>query len=61
MFYVLTGFMFICDDCDVSSRFFSVKEARRCGWAVSKDYRRCYCSQCAPKHRNVGRKGVKRY
>ncbi len=59
-FYPIKRYTFIFDDCGVSDYFRSHKDARRHGWAVSKDYRKCYCPFCAAAHRNTGRNGVRR-
>ena len=42
---------YVCDDCGRTSAFTSYKKARAVGWAVSKDYKNCYCPACAPAHR----------
>lgn len=42
---------YICDDCGQEARFSGYQQARRAGWAVSKDYKNCYCPRCAPSHR----------
>lgn len=40
-----------CDDCGTCGEFSSYVLARAAGWAVSKDYKNCYCPACAPNHR----------
>ena len=42
---------YICDDCGREDAFSSYVKARAAGWAVSKDYKACYCPNCAPDHR----------
>lgn len=42
---------YVCDDCGREDAFASYVKARRAGWAVSKDYKNCYCPNCAPDHR----------
>lgn len=42
---------YICDDCGRDSKFTSYIKARAAGWAVSKDYKHCYCPIHAPDHR----------
>lgn len=56
----LDGRTYLCDDCRrVVNKFKSYKEAIAAGWAVSRDYTKCYCPKCAPNHRHVGRCGAK--
>lgn len=46
-----------CDHCSKKTSFTQirvVREIRAYGWALSKDYKKCYCPDCAPKFRNVG-------
>lgn len=43
-----------CDDCGRTDEFSSYKKARVANWAVSKDYAKCYCPNCAPSHRLGG-------
>ncbi len=45
---------YVCDDCGARCEFTGYVKARRAGWAVSKDYKKCYCTACAPDHRNGG-------
>lgn len=35
-------------------------KARDVGWAISADYQSRWCPNCAPLHRNVGRRGAAR-
>lgn len=43
--------LYICDDCGREDEFESYIKARNAGWAVAKDYTKCYCPSCAPEHR----------
>ena len=54
-FFIIKRVLVICDDCGTSAELdcFAVKDARRFGWSISKDYRKCYCPKCATLH--VGR------
>ena len=48
---------FTCDHCKKQVHYrdmHSAKDIRKYGWALSKDYKKCYCPTCAPKFRNVG-------
>ncbi len=58
MFWLVKEYQFLCDDCPKMEKFPNIKFARNEGWAVSKDKKKCYCNKCAPRHRNVGRKGI---
>ena len=60
MFFPMRSYKFVCDDCLKDDFFATPKYAREAGWAVSKDYRKCYCPSCAPARRNVGCKGGRR-
>lgn len=54
------GRTYICDDCRKNvCKFKSHKAAIAAGWAISRDYTKCYCPDCAPYHRHVGRAGAK--
>lgn len=58
MFYKIPVYYYWCDDCKAhyeTSDFSDLRDIRKLGWAISKDYKKCYCPKCAPKHRNVGR------
>lgn len=58
MFYSKRIFVFFCDDCGKNEEFSSIASfasVRKFGWAISKDYKKCYCPICAPKHRHTGR------
>lgn len=43
--------LYICDDCVREDEFTSYVKARSADWAISKDYKKCYCPNCAPDHR----------
>lgn len=45
------GIEYYCDDCPATAHFSSYSKARKAGWAVSRDYKKCYCPNCAPEHR----------
>ena len=53
-----------CDEpgCRVSCTYFdnnatkAIEQARRAGWAISKDLQSCWCSNHAHIHRSVGRR-----
>ena len=47
---------YACDDCGRKDEFSSYIKARAAGWAVAKDYSKCYCPACAPSHRRGGAK-----
>ena len=53
------GRNYICEDCRTIERFKSILAAKAAGWGISRDYRRCYCPDCAPRHRHTGRFGGK--
>ncbi len=46
--------IYICDDCHNQSVFKSYKKARAASWALCKDYKTCYCPDCATAHRLGG-------
>lgn len=48
---------YICDDCGAVGEFSSYIEARAADWAISRDYKTCYCPECAPPHRLGGANG----
>lgn len=52
--------LYNCDDCGREAEFTSYVKARLSGWAVSKDYSKCYCPACAPLHRK-GNAAAKNY
>lgn len=53
-----------CDEpgCHVSCTYFddnetkAIAQARRSGWAISKDRSKCWCANHSHIHRNVGRR-----
>ena len=50
---------YTCDDCKkVTARFSSYPKAKAAKWAVSDARTQCYCPNCAPNHKNVGRAGA---
>lgn len=53
------GRNYICEDCCRTERFKSILTAKAAGWGISRDYKRCYCPDCAPGHRHTGRFGGK--
>lgn len=59
-FFQTQHYYFQCDDCGAAQYFMNPKQARKNGWAVAKNYKNCYCPNCAPAHRNTGRNGVQR-
>lgn len=60
-FRTVSYYKFRCDDCYwFEEEIIDVKDARAKGWAISKDYRKCYCPSCAVLRRNVGCKGGRR-
>lgn len=54
-----------CADCGKKTTFEArtlrsyYDKARDNGWAVSADYSKKWCPNCAPLHRHVGRGGIK--
>ncbi len=48
---------YICDDCGERGEFVSYLKARAANWAISRDYKSCYCPECAPAHRLGGANG----
>ncbi|MDE6597254.1 MAG: hypothetical protein K2K60_01270 [Clostridia bacterium] len=48
---------YTCDDCGERGEFTSYVKARGAGWAISRDYKSCYCPECAPVHRLGGANG----
>ena len=55
-----------CADCGVKATFAArtlrsyYDKARDNGWAISADYTRKWCPNCAALHRHVGRNGAPR-
>lgn len=55
------GRNYLCDDCKKQvGRFKNYDQARAAGWAISYDRKKCYCPNCAPFRRNVGKTGDRR-
>lgn len=56
MFFLVKRVFLSCDDCgySVELNISSVSASRKFGWAISKNYKKCYCPNCAPRRRNVG-------
>lgn len=48
---------YTCDDCGACGEFASYLKARAANWAISRDYKSCYCPECAPVHRLGGANG----
>ena len=48
---------YLCDDYGTVGEFTSYIKARAAHWAVSRDYSKCYCPECAPAHRLGGANG----
>ena len=55
-----------CADCGVKATYEArtlrsyYDKARDSGWAISADYTRQWCPNCAPLYRHVGRNGAPR-
>ena len=45
---------YTCADCGIKGEFITYVDARKADWALSKDYKTCYCPECAPPHRLGG-------
>lgn len=58
-FYIKTRNVFICDNCGVGAEFIlgHNRDVRKHGWAISKDYKKCYCPNCKHLYTSVGRLG----
>lgn len=52
-FRIIKFYKFTCDKCGYTEglNVKNGKRAREYGWAISKDYRKCYCPACADKMR----------
>ena len=48
-FHRITYTELTCDKCGKQERLIigNSKQAREYGWAISKDYKKCYCPNCA--------------
>lgn len=63
---------FVCADCGASLKISPEKDgdtltkdeaiayARKVGWAIGRDRKTCYCPNCAPHRRHVGKLGTRR-
>lgn len=49
------GRNYLCDDCNRLEKFQSIEAARAAGWAIARNRKNCYCPDCAPARRNVGK------
>ena len=58
-FYIKTSNVFICDNCGAVSEYIlgHNRDVRKHGWAISKDYKKCYCPNCKHLYTHVGRLG----
>ena len=58
-FYIEKTNVFKCDNCGYEARFKlgNNREVRKHGWAISKDYRKCYCPGCKDLFTSVGCQG----
>ena len=54
------GYKYNCEECKNILYATNHTEARKFGWAIAKGYKKCYCVNCAQRHRKVGRGGKKR-
>ena len=48
--------VFICDHCGIKAEFQLEhnRDVRKHGWAISKDYSKCYCPNCKHIYTSVG-------
>ena len=55
-FYIEKRNVFICDNCGIRAEFIlgHNREVRKYGWAISKDYQKCYCPSCRDMFTSVG-------
>ncbi|MCM1296327.1 MAG: hypothetical protein NC311_12380 [Muribaculaceae bacterium] len=63
---------FICADCgatlnitpkepgDTLTKDAAISHARKRAWAIGRDRKTCYCPNCAPHRRHVGKLGTRR-
>ncbi len=58
-FYIIKSVYLRCDCCGkyVYLNTSNPRDARKEGWSISKDYKKCYCPDCADKMRSKGMKG----
>ena len=55
-FYIKKTNVFKCDSCGFTAEFSlsENREVRKHGWAISKDYKKCYCPGCKDMFTSVG-------
>lgn len=55
-FYIKKTNVFKCDSCGFMAEFSLLenREVRKHGWAISKDYKKCYCPGCKDMFTSVG-------
>lgn len=59
-FYIKKNLVLTCEDCGHTETLKNVArttDARKHGWSISKDYKKCYCPSCGWKHQSVGCRG----
>ena len=59
-FYIEKNLVLTCEDCGHTKTLNNVArtaDARKHGWSISKDYKKCYCPSCGWKHQSVGCRG----
>lgn len=50
------GRIYVCDGCKkCCGKFKSYEAAKDAGWAIGRGRKTCYCPNCAPLRRHVGR------
>ena len=50
------GRIYVCDGCKkTADRFKSYEAAKKADWAIGRGRKTCFCPNCAPRHRHVGR------
>lgn len=62
-FYIEKLNIFKCDSCGFEAAFVLAnnRDVRKRGWAISKDYKRCYCPECKDQFTSVGCLGTPQY
>ena len=62
-FHIEKTNVFKCDNCGFTATFKlgNNREVRKHGWAISKDYRSCYCPGCKDLFTSVGCMGTPQY
>lgn len=55
-----TYYKYICDDCGYTENLVNLPSGKNkvLSWVISRDRQACYCKNCAPFHRYVGRNGA---